>query len=84
MPTLHTGLEVATDSDDWRLECLAMHLLRTCTTDELVAYLQAAEAKGGRRLAGLRERLTSIKAAQRAQRQADTTRNAPAPAPAAF
>ena len=28
MPTLHDGREVASDSEDWKLECLARHVLR--------------------------------------------------------
>ena len=68
MPSLHDGRQVASDSDDWRLECLALYLLRTYTRTQVGEWLAEVEAKGGRKWAGLRDRLNAIQAARRKSR----------------
>lgn len=66
MPTLHDGREVASDSEAWRHECEARHILSLPNAEERRAWLERIEAKRGKAAADrLRDTGRAIWAARR-------------------
>ena len=48
MPALHDGREVAPDSDEWRHECEARHILALPALADRRAWLEAIEHRRGK------------------------------------
>ena len=65
MPTLHDGRQVPSDSNDWKLECLAHHILSLPSLEVRRAWLCTYEKRRGEAAANeLRAMLLSLHSAK--------------------
>lgn len=70
MPTLHDGREVASDSEDWKLECLARYVLRRPSRALMNEWLLDFHKQAGAAAeSSLRARMNAIRAADTSGRQ---------------
>ena len=61
---LHDGREVQRDSEEWKLECLALYVLSLGDRGHIEEWLRQHEKSSGQPATALRERMNAIKLAQ--------------------